>query len=65
MRAVPVRIRRVRLERRRIDEGIMGAVDLHGPCRVSKRAVLTQLRNLRTFTGHEAQEVREDAGRMA
>ena len=29
MRAVPVRIDRIRLERRRIDESIVGAVDLH------------------------------------
>ncbi len=38
MRAVPVRIHRVRLERRRIDEGIVGAVDLHA------RPVLSNLR---------------------
>ena len=36
MRAVPVRIDRVRLERRRIDEGIVGAVDLHAARRMSK-----------------------------
>lgn len=36
MRAVPVRIDRIRLERRRIDEGIVGAVDLHAAQRVSK-----------------------------
>ena len=36
MRAVPVRIDRVRLERRRIDEGIVGAVDLHACCLKSK-----------------------------
>ncbi len=35
MRAVPVRIHRVRLECRRIDEGIVGAVDLHAAKRVS------------------------------
>ena len=29
MRTVPVRIHRIRLERRRIDESIVGAVDLH------------------------------------
>jgi hypothetical protein len=46
MRAVPVRINRVRLERRRIDEGIVGAVDLHDDRRVSKRPALTGLRNL-------------------
>ena len=54
MRAVPVRIDRVRLERRRIDEGIVGAVDLHAARCVSKRAFLTRLRNLRTLAGHEA-----------
>ena len=31
MRAVPVRIDRIRLERRRIDEGVVCAVDLHAP----------------------------------
>ena len=36
MRAVPVRIGRIRLERRRIDEGIVGAVDLHDDRCVSK-----------------------------
>ena len=54
MRAVPVRIGRIRLERRRIDEGIVGAMDLHAARRVSKRAFLTPLRNLRTVAGHEA-----------
>ena len=54
MRAVPVRIDRVRLERRRIDEGIVGAVDLHAARCVSKRRALTRLRNLRTVAGHEA-----------
>ena len=38
MRAMPVRIHRVRLERRRIDESIVGAVDLHA------RPVLSNLR---------------------
>jgi predicted RNase H-like nuclease len=38
MRAVPVRINRIRLERRRIDEGIVGAVDLHDTRRMSKHA---------------------------
>ena len=37
MRAVPVRIHGVRLELGRIDEGIVGAVDLHLDRRVSKR----------------------------
>ena len=44
MRAVPVRINRVRLERRRIDEGIVGAVDLHA------RPALSNLR----ATPHDA-----------
>ena len=35
MRAVPVRIDRIRLERRGIDEGVMRAMDLHDACRVS------------------------------
>ncbi len=65
MRAVPVRIHRVRLERSRIDEGIVGAVDLHAARRVSKHASLTSLRNLRTVACHEAQEVRQDARRVA
>ncbi len=49
MRAMPVRVLGIRLQGGRIDEGIVGAVDLHAPCRLSKACALTGLRNLRTL----------------
>jgi hypothetical protein len=42
MCAMPVRVHRVRLERRRIDEGIVGAVDLHSAHLVSKAGLTPQ-----------------------
>lgn len=49
VRAMPVRVLGIRLEGRRINEGIVGAVDLHARHRLSKACALTGLRNLRTL----------------
>ncbi len=49
MRAVAIWVLGIRLQCRRIDEGIVRAVDLHDRCRLSKACALTRLRNLRTL----------------
>ncbi len=49
MRAMPIRVLGIRLQCRRIDEGVVRAVDLHAQLGLSKARTLTVLRNLRTF----------------
>lgn len=49
VRAMPIRVLGIGLKCRRIDEGVVGAVDLHDRCRLSKACALTGLRDLRTL----------------